>query len=443
MQYTDWYGYRRLDFKFEDRDAYVNSIINSPLDIVGQEKLIKFLEYPIDDPIKDKVEIFLYDIKREIHTKYPDNFITQAVFNQKIVRWGELPITYRFENTKDVPSYFVKEIENAFTEWEKALKHQIYFNENNEDANIIISFQAINPADGEDKKYVVAYTSIQASNKNLNNMKIDFYLKDPQKKYFSQNQVYNTALHEIAHALGFMGHSNEEKNVMYLTKDSMDIFHDRRDKLTNADINTIKLLYDIKPDITNSTKIEGKYVPYIIIGDDETINIAKKREAKTYIKNAPTLPAGWIDLAESYASQEDFPNAIRSLEKALELADTLDIKKIVFYNLAVCYMQINNTEMAKEYAEKALEINNEEDLHQILAEVYTKEKNLEKAIQKYNYLILKNPKNINYTIGLTNIYITQKKYLEARKTLKNYFKHNPKDKNNPRLKSYGILKIFL
>ena len=106
-------------------------------------------------------------------------------------------------------------------------------------------------------------------------------------------------------------------------------------------------------------------------------------------------------------------------------------------------MQINNTEMAKEYAEKALEINNEEDLHQILAEVYTKEKNLEKAIQKYNYLILKNPKNINYTIGLTNIYITQKKYLEARKTLKNYFKHNPKDKNNPRFKSYGILKIFL
>ena len=105
--------------KFEDRDAYVNSIINSPLDIAGQEKLIKFLEYPIDDPIKDKVEIFLYDIKREIHTKYPDNFITQAVFNQKIVRWGELPITYKFENTKDVPSYFVKKLKKLLPNGKK------------------------------------------------------------------------------------------------------------------------------------------------------------------------------------------------------------------------------------------------------------------------------------------------------------------------------------
>lgn len=429
--------------KFEDREAYVNSIINLPLDIIGQEKLLKFLEYPIEDSVKEKAEIFLYDLKREIHKKYPDNFISQAVFNQKVVRWASLPITYHFEKQKDMPEYFTKEIENAFTEWEKAMKHQIFFSENDKDANIIIKFNAHNPAKEENKKYVVAFTSINVTNKDLIKMQIDFYLKDSQGKYFSQNQVYNTALHEIAHALGFMGHSNEENNVLYITKDSLDVYHDRRDELTSADINTIKLLYDIKPDISNNIKTESLYIPYVVIGDDESVNIAKKREAKIYIKNAPTLPAGWIDLAESYASQEDYPNAIKSLEKALDLADTLNIKRIVYYNLAVCYLQIGNTDFAKDYACKAKEIEDTEDAHLILAETYTKEKKYRDAITEYEILISKNPKNINYTIGLTNIYVIQKEYLKARETLKTYFRANPKDKNNPRLNSYGILKLFL
>ena len=41
-------------------------------------------------------------------------------------------------------------------------------------------------------------------------MTMKFYIKDINGKFFTANQVYNTALHEIAHALGVMGHSNNK-----------------------------------------------------------------------------------------------------------------------------------------------------------------------------------------------------------------------------------------
>ena len=429
--------------KQEDRDIYVNTIINSPLDVKSQEKLVKFLEYPIEDNAKERVKYFLYDFKREIHRKYPDNYIFQTVFNQKVVRWGKNPITYTFENTKDVPQYFIKEIENAFTEWEKVTEHKLMFLEDNENPNIIIKFNNHNPADDEQRKYVVAYTKIHATSKDLASMQIDFYLKDPKGKFFTTNQVYNTALHEIVHALGFMGHSDERNNIIYITKDSMDVFKDERDMPTEADVNTLLLLYEIKPDITNTIDPKSSYIPYVVLGDDELINYAKKREARNYIKSAPNLPSGYIDLAETCVSQEDFAGAIKHLEKALELADTLEIKGIVYYNLAICYLNISNNIMAKDYAMKALEISDSEDIRYLLADIYVKENDYTKAISIYKYLIGKNPQNINYVIGLTNIYVTEKEYFKARKVIQEYFKANPKDKKNPRLNSYGILKLGL
>lgn len=429
--------------KSDDREIYANSLINSPMDMKSLEKMVKFLTYPVDDVSKKKIEYFLYDLKREIHNKYPENYITQAVYNQKIMRWSKNPITYVFENAESAPEYFVKEIETAFDTWERATDREILFTEDNTNPKIKIRFNTHNPADNEEKKYVVAYTLPTVIGDELKLMTIDFYTKDPQDKFFSKNQVYNTALHEIAHALGFMGHSNDKKNVMYLTKDSMDVYHDLRDELSIADINTIRLLYKIKPEITDDMNVKSQYIPYIVLGDDLEISIAKTREAKIYINKAPELPSGYIDLAESYAMQEDYVKAIKNLEKALQLADTDEVKNIVYFNLAVCYLNLDNGIMAEDYIKEALKIKESEESRFVLAEAYSKKGDLEKAEVEYQKLIDKNPKNINYTIALTNIYVTEKNFFKARKVLKKYAKLNPNDKNNPKLKPYGFLNLFL
>lgn len=425
------------------KDIYVNSIINSPLTTKTQEKLVDYVANSKEDLSRLKAEYFLYDIKREVHRKYPHNYISNAVYNQKILRWANIPIKYAFETVDNVPKYFVREIENAFTEWEKVTEHQILFEEDSKSPNIIIKFEQVHPSDSEEQKFVVAYTTPILTLNQLKNMEIIFYLKDPNEKYFPQNQVYNTALHEIAHALGFMGHSNKKEDVMYMSKDSMSVINDERVTLSEADINTIKLLYKIKPEITNAENANSEYIPYLVLGESKEVNNEKIAEAKLYIRKAPNLPAGYIDLAEGYVAAKDYRQAIRALEKALKLADTEDIKSIIYFNLAVTNFYVDNLEKSQIYLNKSMQINNTEEKQYLLGEIFVREGKVKDAINIYSDLIRKNPSNIEYTIALTNIYVINRDFIKARKVLQQFFKANPNQRDNSRLDSYGILKLGL
>ena len=426
------------------RENYVNSIINSPLTITAQEKLVKFIDYPVEDSVKLKAEYFLYDIKREIFRKYEGNYISKAPYNGKIIHWGKLPITYGFVTEEEIPEYYEKQIEAAFKTWEKAVNQMIYFERNDKNPNIIISFIANSSASEEDKKYVAAYTAPKTSADNrLINAQINFYLKDVEDKYFSENQIYNNALHEIVHALGFMGHSDDKNDVMYMSKDYKILQDDKVADLTQGDINTLKLLYIIKPDITDSDEIQSEYIPYVVLGNNTEVTNSKIRDAKAYIKKAPNIPNGYIDLATGYVAAHDYAKAIKNLQKALELADNNDILEMIYYNLAVSYYNIGSLKSAKEYLKKSISIKYSEDKIFLLAKIYEKENSIENAINEYYSLIEKHPQNIEYTIALTNIYVKKHEYIKARQTLKSYFKANPQDKRNPRLAPYGIIRLGL
>lgn len=427
----------------EKRKVYVTSLINSPLTVESEEKLARIAEDEIQDEASSRARSFLYDLKLEIHDRYRSNYIKQAPFNQKILRWGKLPITYCYVNTSGVPSEFVEEIDNAFSEWERASGLQVKFARVDKNADIIIKFQQNKVEDLEyGKKYVVAYTTPVINSDKLKNMDIKFYLQDLEGNYFTRNQIYNTALHEIFHALGFMGHSFDRKNVMYLAKDNKTLVDDSRQSLTEADISTLILLYKIKPDITNSDELKGEYIPYLLLGDDEEVNSAKAREAKNYIHHAPTLPNGYIDLAESLVAEKKYSQAIKNLEKALRLADTEEMRYIIYYNLAVSYYYVNHQEMAQSYIQQALEIKNSNEMHYLLAETYVNQGKDALAKEEYKKLVKREPQNIDYAINYANIYVKERDYFNARKILKNYLKHNPQERKNPRLKAYNLLLLF-
>lgn len=418
------------------REIYVNTLINSPLTIKSQEKLVKIAQDGINDSASVKAKYFLYDLRREVHKNYPLNYIRQAPYNQKIVRWNQLPITYGFINSQFAPPEQVAEIKNAFNNWEK--NTPIMFAESNaKNANIVIEFLQ-NKSDKLEygQKYIVAYTTPEININKLEKMNIKFFIKAPDGENFTPNQIYNTALHEIFHALGFMGHSYDTGNIMYLAKDNKTFVDDTRLELTDADISTLKLLYKIKPDITNIGDMQSEYVPYLVLGDDEDISISKTKEAKHYISQAPTLPGGYIDLAESLVAQKKYPQAIKALEKALDLTNTNDEKYIVYYNLAVAYYYIDHTDMAIDYLNLAKAIHDTEELHFLLAEIYVKS-NVKKAIAEYEILYKKNPDNRDYVTNFANIYIRQHDYLKARKILKTYLKRNPQEKEH--FSAYRIL----
>ncbi len=422
----------------KQREIYVNSIINSPLTISSQEKLLEFIKKDIDDGASLKAKYFFADLRQEIHRKYPENYILQAPYNQKIVHWSKFPITYSYKNTNNISPEVIEEIDSAFNRWEK--EGVVLFTKVSKDSDIVIDFRKNKLEDIDyGKKYVIAYTLPDINLNKLERMDIIFYTQTPDGVNFSRNQIYNTALHEIFHALGFMGHSFDKENIMYLSKDNRVLVNDERLDLTNADIATLRLLYKIKPDITDVQGGTYDYISYLVLGNNDDINSSKTKEAKYYINSAPTLPSGYITLAESYVAKKEYSKAIKALEKALSLAKTKDVEYIIYYDLAVSYFYISNNEMALDYLQKAQQISDTEDLHYLLAEIYLNQNDLKNAILEYEALVNKSPNNINYVVNLTNIYIKHHNYLKARNVLKNYLKKNPAQKENKKLSPYRVL----
>lgn len=430
-------GNKDTDF----RVLYVNSLVNSPLTIDAQEKLVKIAEDDIQDSASESAVYFLRNLKKEIHNKYPNNYIKQAVYNQQIMHWGKMPITYTFKNKRHAPKELVDAVDNAFDTWERASSVRVRFEQvPTDNANIVINFIGTKFNNIEyGNKYVIASTTPIFTQKKLEKMEVKFNIYDLEGKQFSPNRMYNTALHEIFHALGFMGHSMESDNIMYMAYNKDALKNNERISLSDSDKTTLELFYKIKPDITNANELKYEYIPYLILGDNTEVNSVKINEAKKYIKNAPTIPAGYIDAAQALLNQKKYTLANNYLEKALILANNDETKYLVYFNLAVTNYYDGNYDLAKIYINKAKEIKSENELKVLNATISLKQGNIEEAIKEYENLIKENPTNIDFAINLANVYIKNKRYLKARKTLKNYIKTNPKDSKNPRLEKYKIL----
>lgn len=432
-------GNRNKDF----REKYVNLLINSPLTIKAQEELVNIAEDGIKDSASESAKYFLFNLKREIHNKYPDNYIQQAPYNQKVVHWGKFPITYCFKQTKGVSQDILNAVNDAFDTWERVSSARIRFERVHRNADITVSFTNNKVLDVKlGQKYVIAYTYPEIVQDKLVRMDMTLNTINIDGEPFTQNQIYNTALHEIFHALGFMGHSFNKNDVMYMTRNNEEIVYDIKKEVSNADRLTLELFYKIKPDITNASEMKYDYIPYPVIGNSAEVNYAKADEAKSYIRKAPTIPSGYVDLAQTLINQKKYGQAIANLEKALRLSADDETKYLSLYNLAVAYYYEKSYELALFYVQKAGEIKDEESLRLLSAEICIKQNNIQKAEEEYVYLTKLKPDNPDYAIKLANIYIKNKRYIKARKILKTYLHRNPQDVRNPRFDSYRLLLLF-
>ena len=139
------------------RIAYVNTLVNSPLTIEAQEKLVRFADGSIQDSASESASYFLRNLKKEIHNKYPENYVKQAPFNNKIVHWGKMPITYSFKQKRNVPPEIINAVNDAFDTWERASAVRIRFDRINSDyADIIINFDDSQIDNAEyGRKYII------------------------------------------------------------------------------------------------------------------------------------------------------------------------------------------------------------------------------------------------------------------------------------------------
>lgn len=307
------------------------------------------------------------------------NYIEQVPTDKKIMRWSKFPITVAIVNNSgtDIPPYYKNEILRALYQWQSSSGFLKFSQTNNpQDANIFIEIKKLpdNVCQGNVCQFVLGLTTPVYRGRNLQKMNIVLYDKNPYGDFYTQKQIFNTVLHELGHALGIMGHSYNQNDIMYMSAEHNGAYANERSYfqyLSDNDINTVTLLYRLIPDITNSENINTNNLVYapIVLGTEEDITNRKLVEAKNYIKNAPDLASGYIDLGIAYSELGKTNDAIDAMNKAYTLTKTDNEKYLVLYNMSVIYLNSGDKIKAKDYALKAQKISDTSEIREIISHI--------------------------------------------------------------------------
>ncbi len=439
----------------DTRYYYVQTLIKLPPTLNIQKELYSVAQMNLSDSADLIADRQISKWRNQILFKTGENYIEQAPLDSKILKWDttKFPLkVYIGKNSLSAPQYYQDEIKKAFLQWQAStgrfINVEFINDENSADIRVSINSSADMKKCTQDScKYTVAYTTPVINNDLLKRMDIFFYDSNNLGKPFSEREIYNTALHEIGHALGIMGHSYNKDDLMYMeTNTNNNKFNELRSDfqlISSSDLNTLNLLYKLIPDITNTplSKFDTSYQLFapIVMGSDKQINSKKMLEAQNYIKAAPDLPNGYIDLASAYSEENQYNNAIDALNKALSLCSNDNEKFVVYYNFTVMYTEIKDWKSALNYANMAKQINTSSDVDGLIALINYNLGNKEQAKKSYAEALQKNPDNIVGSVNLARIYFKEFNLPAAGKVLNQLIKANPEAKNDPMVKAYGLI----
>ena len=361
------------------RYTYVLALSKAKPTYSVQKKLYEIASTEPADEAAKTAKLKIAFIKSQIFSEFRGNYINNAVFGNDILRWDirSFPLKIYFENANEVPQYYLENINKALSLWSNSTNFVKFTQVNDkQSANIIIAFKDL-PEDfckNDVCSYVVAFTEPEiSSQKILKKMNLTFYKTNPRHENFSSQEILNTALHEIGHTLGIMGHSNNPRDLMFAQKDNSSRYFNSlpTPNFTRNDLNTLVLLYRIKPTISNNQNLQSEtfyYAPILIGEDDERIK-NKIIENQNYIKNYPTIAGGYINLASSYADFGDFQSAINTLQQGEKYIKSNDDKFLIEYNKAAIYYNMQRYSEALTAANSAKSIRDDSSLNELIEEI--------------------------------------------------------------------------
>ena len=344
----------------------------------NQEGLYLMANSKTHDMAQSYAKSQLYPLKSRLIDGVEDNYIYSAVLNKDILRWSteSFPLKVYFENTNHA---YRENIKKAFEQWSKAsnfLQFAEVFSPEESDIEIRFGNYDGPQCTSANCAYTVATTSNTTDKYHrLKKMIIKFYNTNPFGEQFSNSEIYNTALHEIGHALGISGHSDNPSDVMYANNHKVsnvfDPYSNNIFYLSKRDLNTIKLLYRIAPTITNTKGwyFENLYYAPLILGNDEEILKKKLDEYQRYIDQYPNYCSGYINIATVYSSMGNHKKAQEALDKAFDLATNDNERYLIHYNRAVLYYNNQDFNSALNSAKEALVFKNDETTNALIKDI--------------------------------------------------------------------------
>lgn len=387
--YVKAYGYLKKAYSLDSankdyRYYYVKNLCNLTPTITIQKEVFEIASGNELDSAQLVADNQVSEWRQKIFNLIGDNYIQQAPFDRGILRWDKnkfpLKVAIEYQTKSNFPDYYKTEILTAISQWQSSsgfITFTVIDRGKNADIVIKIAEPPKNDCKEQGCKYVVGFTIPEIKGNLLKKSIITIYSKDPHGNFYSDKEMYNTALHELGHALGIMGHSYSTDDLMYMATDNLTNFYtpyrSSFQYLSSKDINTIKLLYLLLPQITNTPKkdINTKGLIYapVVLGTSAEISSRKVEEAKNYIKNAPNISAGYIDLGIAYSELNKTGDAVKAMKKAYSLAKTDTEKYMVCYNLSAIYVNSKHFEEALKYAKEAQAISNTEEISELITNI--------------------------------------------------------------------------
>lgn len=441
-----------------DLDAYyyyAKALDELPMSYSIQKKMFELASQNKSGAAASIANEEIQKYKQFIMSHVGANYIQQVSYQNKILRWDTktFPLKVYIEENGTLPNYYVSNVKKAFKAWELATEKLITFEFVDNAIGADIDFRFINKDNSNCKddgcQYVLAYAVPVLAGDKLKRFDIKFSTSNNLNQAFLPKDVYLGSLHEIGHALGIIGHSFYEENLMYPSSVEEDPRYSKHKArgITDEDLNTVRLLYAFLPDISNGTFTQAEQqrliYPPIILGSETEVTNKKIEQAKKYIAQAPQIPVGYMDLAIAYYEVENYQAAIKNLEKALELTHNEEAKFPILYNLTLTYFENRDYDNALIYGQMASNIKESIELSSLVSYIKFKLGNEKFAMEELMTLFEKNPQNIDVAQYLVRAYLDKRKYFDAGSILKQIKSSNPDAATDARITQFGVLnKIF-
>lgn len=181
----------------------------------------------------------------------PDYFELER---KKIIRWNDQTryIMVYIADGSYLPGWNPENPERvkaAFAEWEQVMAPRFHFiympDERGSDVQVRWAARIAHDEIGE----AAGINETATWGKFISKNDIKIALVNQQQLVYPPTMIQSVALHEIGHMLGLKAHSNLPSDVMFPAS-PQSAWHDVQ-HLSNRDINTLKLVYQSKPDFSN------------------------------------------------------------------------------------------------------------------------------------------------------------------------------------------------
>lgn len=311
---------------------------------------------------------------------YSDNYIKNATDESgEIIKWNKDKIKYYIPNND-----YVSTIESAFRHYEDIFPDYFKFKRVSEPTLADIEIKIADNINNKvtDNIYTSGLTEFSYSglNGNLSNVKVTLVLKQPNNsRQLTSKEVYRTVLHEIGHAIGIVGHSSNNKDIMFPMSNE-------RGEFSKRDIATINLIYSMNKSLLG-TELSG-------------VSSEKLTEAIDYTRAYPQNSIGWINLGEVYYRTKMYQLALEAYSKAIAInPDDYN----AYYSLANCYLSsgkfdyaIKNAEIARE---KTIDFEKIADIDELKGLIFIEKKDYKTAYKYFESALKANPNNKDYLLN--------------------------------------------